>query len=89
MPQPPESSLFAEHPREFAENRYVYPVLSRRAGGVSLGVNLNLDALCNFNCVYCQVVRGKKKEGSPAADSRSKVKDSGTVEITVGGRASS
>jgi hypothetical protein len=32
-------------------------VLSRRSGGVSFGVNVNLDKLCNFECPYCQVDR--------------------------------
>ena len=50
---------FASHPRTFAENRYVYPVVSRRAGGISIGVNLNLDKVCNFDCVYCQVNRSE------------------------------
>ncbi len=35
--------------------KYVYPVVSRRAGGVSLGINLNPNNACNFRCVYCQV----------------------------------
>jgi wyosine [tRNA(Phe)-imidazoG37] synthetase (radical SAM superfamily) len=35
----------------------VYPVLSRRAAGISIGVNLNPDKVCNFDCVYCQVDR--------------------------------
>jgi wyosine [tRNA(Phe)-imidazoG37] synthetase (radical SAM superfamily) len=35
----------------------VYPVMSRRAEGISIGVNLNRDRFCNFNCVYCQVDR--------------------------------
>lgn len=34
---------------------YVYPVVSRRAGGVSLGINLNTNNACNWRCVYCQV----------------------------------
>jgi wyosine [tRNA(Phe)-imidazoG37] synthetase (radical SAM superfamily) len=34
---------------------YVYPVVSRRAGGVSVGVNLNPNDACNWACVYCQV----------------------------------
>jgi wyosine [tRNA(Phe)-imidazoG37] synthetase (radical SAM superfamily) len=34
---------------------YVYPVVSRRAGGVSVGINLNPDNACNWACVYCQV----------------------------------
>ncbi len=45
------------HPRSLDENRYVYAVLSRRSGGVSLGINLNPDKVCNFDCVYCQVDR--------------------------------
>jgi wyosine [tRNA(Phe)-imidazoG37] synthetase (radical SAM superfamily) len=35
----------------------VYPVVSRRARGVSIGVNLNPDKVCNFDCVYCSVDR--------------------------------
>jgi len=59
MNDPPDSSckLFRAHSRRFADNRYVYPVLSRRAGGISIGVNLNRDRTCNFNCIYCQVDR--------------------------------
>ncbi len=41
--------------------RYVYPVVSRRAGGVSVGINLNPNNACNWRCLYCQVpdlVRG-------------------------------
>jgi wyosine [tRNA(Phe)-imidazoG37] synthetase (radical SAM superfamily) len=50
-------SLYAQHERSFESNRYVYPVLSRRAAGISVGVNLNPDKVCNFDCVYCQVDR--------------------------------
>ena len=38
-------------------NRYVYAVVSRRARGLSIGVNLNPDKVCNFDCPYCQVDR--------------------------------
>lgn len=34
---------------------YVYPVVSRRAGGVSIGINLNPNNACNWRCIYCQV----------------------------------
>lgn len=47
-------SIF-NHDRDSAGLRYVYPVLSRRAGGVSLGINLNTNRACNWACVYCQV----------------------------------
>ncbi len=49
------------HDRDSAGMTYVYPVVSRRAGGVSIGVNLNPNNACNWACVYCQVpnlVRG-------------------------------
>jgi len=49
--------LFEKHPRSFAANRYVYPVISRRAGGLSIGVNLSPEQDCNFRCIYCQVDR--------------------------------
>jgi wyosine [tRNA(Phe)-imidazoG37] synthetase (radical SAM superfamily) len=49
--------LFTSHPRSFETNRFVYPVVSRRSGGVSVGVNLNPDKVCNFDCIYCQVDR--------------------------------
>ncbi|MDQ3003650.1 MAG: radical SAM protein [Fibrobacterota bacterium] len=47
----------SHHPREFADFVYTYPVVSRRSGGISIGVNLNLDKFCNFDCPYCQVDR--------------------------------
>jgi wyosine [tRNA(Phe)-imidazoG37] synthetase (radical SAM superfamily) len=45
----------SDHDRGAAGLRYVYPVLSRRARGVSIGVNLNPNNACNWRCVYCQV----------------------------------
>ena len=35
--------------------KYVYPVLSRRAGGLSIGINFNTNNACNWRCIYCQV----------------------------------
>ncbi len=49
--------LHSRHERAFDANRFVYPVLSRRSRGISLGVNLNPDKICNFDCIYCQVDR--------------------------------
>jgi wyosine [tRNA(Phe)-imidazoG37] synthetase (radical SAM superfamily) len=43
------------HDRDSAGMTYVYPVVSRRAGGVSVGINLNPNNACNWACVYCQV----------------------------------
>lgn len=44
-------------PRDFAGNRFVYTVVSPRARGLSVGVNLNPDRRCNFDCIYCEVNR--------------------------------
>ena len=44
-----------DHSRDSAGLRYVYPVVSRRAGGVSVGINLNINSACNWRCLYCQV----------------------------------
>jgi pyruvate-formate lyase-activating enzyme len=52
---------YTDHSRDSAGFRYVYPVVSRRAGGVSIGINLNTNNACNWRCIYCQVpdlVRG-------------------------------
>jgi wyosine [tRNA(Phe)-imidazoG37] synthetase (radical SAM superfamily) len=49
--------LHTAHPRLFHENTFVYPVLSRRSRGLSIGINLNPDKVCNFDCIYCQVDR--------------------------------
>jgi len=43
------------HNRDIAGLKYVYPVLSRRAGGLSIGINFNINNACNWRCIYCQV----------------------------------
>jgi wyosine [tRNA(Phe)-imidazoG37] synthetase (radical SAM superfamily) len=55
-------ALYADHGRLYRENKFVYPVLSRRSGGISIGVNLNPDKVCNFDCIYCQVDRRSEAE---------------------------
>ena len=51
----------AYHPRRFGTLRYVYPVISRRSEGLSLGINLSPTGLCNFACVYCQILAAGTK----------------------------
>jgi wyosine [tRNA(Phe)-imidazoG37] synthetase (radical SAM superfamily) len=46
-----------DHARTYQEFTYVYPVISRRSRGLSIGINLNPDKVCNFDCVYCEVDR--------------------------------
>ena len=51
-----------KHDRNIFQGKYIYPVVSRRAGGLSLGINLNTNSACNWQCIYCEVpnlVRGK------------------------------
>jgi histidinol dehydrogenase len=44
------------HPRGRAESAIVYPVISRRAGGLSLGINLFPERkVCSYDCPYCEV----------------------------------
>lgn len=43
------------HNRDVVGMRYIYPVISRRAGGVSIGINLNVNNACNWRCIYCNV----------------------------------
>lgn len=65
---------FEAHPRNWRNFRFCYPVISRRSRGLSLGINLNPDRVCNFDCVYCEVDRhdfrpGKGKLPLPPKDS--------------------
>jgi len=57
----PQQLSTRNHDRDVVHKTYVYPVVSRRAGGVSVGINLNPNDACNWHCAYCQVpnlVRG-------------------------------
>ena len=56
-----------DHRRDSAGLLYVYPVVSRRAGGVSVGINLNPNNACNWACVYCQV-ENLQRGGPPPLD---------------------
>ena len=54
---PPARETAFDRARDWLGNRFVYAVISSRAGGLSLGVNMNPDRLCNFDCSYCEVDR--------------------------------
>ncbi len=59
------------HPRSWRNRRFVYVARSRRARGLSLGINLDPQKTCNFDCVYCEVIDRKeivKKTGRPPID---------------------
>lgn len=52
----PPDTVFGS-PRDFLDNRFVYTVISARARGLAVGVNLCPERQCNFRCVYCEVYR--------------------------------
>lgn len=64
---------FRDHRRQLDDNQHVYAVVSRRAQGLSIGVNLNADKVCNFDCPYCQVDR--RVPGGPSAVDTQRVHD--------------
>ena len=43
------------HRSDIVGLKYVYPVISRRIGGLSIGINFNTNNACNWRCIYCQV----------------------------------
>lgn len=52
----------AYHDRDFyGKNSLIYPVLSRRVAGLSVGINTSPSKKCNFNCIYCEVDRTEKR----------------------------
>ena len=56
-----------DHSRDNVGLTYIYPVVSRRSGGVSVGINLNPNNACNWRCIYCQVPE-LKRGVAPAID---------------------
>lgn len=88
MPNPPVETLAAtrDHRRSYHDNTYVYPVLSRRSRGISLGVNLNPDKICNFDCIYCQVNRRSEAETRFVAGDRVLDELNATLDLIADGR---
>lgn len=50
------------HPRARGKNRYVYAVRARRSRGISIGINLDPQKTCNFDCLYCEVIDRREIE---------------------------
>lgn len=67
MLNPAQQLTTNDHRRDLAGLNYVYPVVSRRSGGVSVGINLNPNNACNWRCVYCQV-ENLSRGAAPAID---------------------
>lgn len=51
-----EKRVTHRHLRGLAGRRFVYVVRARRSEGISVGINLDPQKSCNFDCVYCEVV---------------------------------
>ena len=84
----PVSSRLApvrDHRRVFQEYFYVYPVISRRSLGLSLGINLNPDKVCNFDCIYCEVDRRSPARVKSVDPVRLRDELSGLVEYVLSG----
>lgn len=48
--------------------RFVQTVVSPRARGLSVRLNLNPDGRCNFDCTYCDVQRSQLRGAPPTPD---------------------
>lgn len=57
--------IVTNHKRDIFKSRYIYPVVSRRSGGLSLGINLNTNNACNWQCIYCEVTNLKRGKPEP------------------------
>lgn len=71
MSEDPGALLPTLHPRARRSNRYVYVVRSRRSGGLSVGINVDPQKTCNFDCAYCEVIDRReiaKRTGRPPID---------------------
>src|SRR5262249_24746867 len=73
-------------PRDFLDNRFVNTMVSPRARGLSVGVNMNPDKFCNFDCVYCEVNR-REPAREPRLDVRLMMAElERTLELVQSGR---
>ena len=89
LPERPTDQHFLphrDHSRRFDQNLYVYPVLSRRSRGISVGINLNPDQACNFDCVYCQVDRRTTSQVTDVDEEQLLQELEETLELVLSGR---
>jgi wyosine [tRNA(Phe)-imidazoG37] synthetase (radical SAM superfamily) len=62
------SKAWADHSRKFADFRFVYPVISRRAKGLSIGINCTPNGVCSYDCIYCQINKKNRTAKIPSVD---------------------
>lgn len=73
------------YPRDFLQNHYVYLVISPRAGGLSVGINLNPVVRCNFDCLYCEIDRTQSPLAPKLDVNRMALELRETLELANGG----
>lgn len=73
------------YPRDFLQNQFVYLVISPRAKGLSIGINLNPIMKCNFQCLYCEVERGPVARASSLDVNRMGAELSQTLQMADAG----
>ncbi len=86
MTTPRRKLDFQDHRRELGRNRYVYAVVSRRARGLSIGINLNPGKDCSFLCAYCQVTRDDPVRALPVHPPRLEAELSDLLDLVASGR---
>lgn len=74
------------YPRDFLENQFVYLVISPRAGGLSIGINVNPTVQCTFNCLYCEVDRAVPGRSARFDAARMAVELEETLRLVRSGR---
>jgi len=89
FPAPGQSGLTDEvafgYPRDFLDNKFVYLVISPRAHGLSIGVNVNPVAKCNLHCLYCEVNRNRQTKDEEFEVNRMAMELGQTLELAQGG----
>ncbi len=80
------ASPFADHGRHWESFTCVYPVISRRSRGLSIGINLNPDTICNFDCVYCQVQKIENPRPAPVDPDKLRTELDGMLLAVTSGR---
>lgn len=73
------------YPRDFLANQLVYLVISPRANGLSVGVNLNPALNCNLDCRYCEVDRAQPSPTAELDLDRMVIELRETLELARGG----
>jgi wyosine [tRNA(Phe)-imidazoG37] synthetase (radical SAM superfamily) len=73
------------YPRDFLDNQLVYVVLSPRARGLAVGVNVNPLGACNLRCAYCEVRQPGHTPGAEFDVDRMLMELGQTLELAQGG----